>query len=55
MNRNSKKAVKQDVNFLEEMLFNLEQANTDLLSYDHLKTMINDWKSELDEILLKTK
>jgi hypothetical protein len=53
MNRNSKKVVNQDIKFLEEMLLNLKEAYTDKVPKDHLKRMIDDWKSEL-ESLLKT-
>jgi len=54
MNRNLKKVVNQDIKFLEEMLLNLEKADTDKVSKDHLKTMMDDWKLEL-ESLLETK
>ena len=51
MDRNSKKIVKKDIEFLKEMLFNLTTSNYDLSSFDQLKTMMSDWKSELEELL----
>ncbi|WP_176980642.1 hypothetical protein [Flavobacterium gillisiae] len=55
MNRNSKKIVKQDIKFIEEMIFNLELGKTDIVSQEHLKLMMNDWKNELEKFILKPK
>lgn len=50
-NRNSKKEIKKDKDFLKEMLERLEKAPNDLVEYNYLEQMINDWISELEEHL----
>lgn len=52
-NRNSKKSITKDIQFLEEMRETLNKANTDITAYSHLKTLILDWKEELESIIEK--
>ncbi len=47
MNRNSKKQIKKDVDFLSEMLVKLEKSPQDIVTYEYLEKMITDWKDEL--------
>lgn len=63
-NRNTKKAIKKDIDFLAEMEEAADKAmnftgkysgQSDLSSAHQLMTFIRDWKSELVGLLDKTK
>ncbi len=49
INRNTKESIKTDIKHLKEMVETLEKAPTDGVSYSHLKSLIEDWKDELEE------
>jgi len=51
INRNLKTSIKNDIKHLKEMAETLENAPTDGVSYSHLKSLIEDWKDELEETI----
>ena len=61
MNRNTKKEIQKDIDFLTEMEEHADRATnfsgkysgqTDKGSSDHLMTLIKDWRSELEGLLI---
>ncbi len=50
VDRNSKKQIKLDIGFLNEMLIKLEKSPQDIVTCEYLRKMITDWKDELVDL-----
>lgn len=53
IDRNNKTQLKKDIAFLKEMLGYIEKAPKDRVTYEHLETMMEHWKDELEKELIK--